>query len=58
MASSCEGGNEPLGTTNGREFLDQLRNGQTSQDGLCSMEKVSKAETEFGIGFGRILFTV
>jgi hypothetical protein len=41
VGSSCEHGNEPLGSMKGGEFLDWLSD-VASQDGLCSMELIRR----------------
>jgi hypothetical protein len=38
VIGSCEHGNEPLGSTKCREFLEKLSVLSASQEGLCSME--------------------
>jgi hypothetical protein len=40
VAGSCEHGNEPSGSINDEEFLDQL-SVQSSQEGLCTKGIVS-----------------
>ena len=47
VAGTCEYGNELSGPIKCRECLDQLQNQLTSQEGLCSMEQVSKQFTQF-----------
>ena len=42
MAGACEYGDEPSGSIKGGEFIDSLQNQLASQEGLCSMEEVSK----------------
>ena len=42
MAGACEYGNELSVSIKCREFLDKLQNQLASQEGLCSMEYVSK----------------
>ena len=42
MAGTCEYGDEPSGSIKCGEFLDWLHNQLASQEGLSSMEKVSK----------------
>ena len=42
MAGACEYGNELWGSIKCGEFLDWLQNQLASQEGLCSMEEVSK----------------
>ena len=45
MAGTREYGDEPSGFIKCGEFLDQLQNELASQEGLCSMEYVSKYAT-------------
>ena len=42
MVGACEYGNELSGSIKCGEFLDKLQNQLASQEGLCSMEYVSK----------------
>ena len=42
MAGTCECGNEPSVSIKCGEFLDLAENRLASQEGLCSMEYVSK----------------
>ena len=42
MAGTCGYGEEPSGSQNEGEFLVELQNQLASQEGLGSMEKVSK----------------
>jgi hypothetical protein len=41
VAGSCECGNEPPGSIEFGELLDELKKLLASQEGLCSMELVS-----------------
>ena len=42
VMEAYECGNEPSGSIKCREFLDWLQNQLASQEGLCSMEYLSK----------------
>jgi hypothetical protein len=43
VVGTCEYGNEISGSVKFGEILDQLQNQLASQEGLCSMEQVSKS---------------